>query len=350
MKLLLQVAKILAWMRKTDDPHFSELNPAAPQPETKMELHPQIQQVLEWVRKAGYPDYSEMNPAEARAVFEKGAPTLDAKPEKMFRVENTKFAGPASDVPLRIYTPEESSAPLPVVLWIHGGGFVIGGLNSYDGVCRAMAKQTGAILVSVDYRLAPEHPHPAAVEDSFAALQWVAANAATFGGDPNRIAVAGDSAGGNLAAVCAILARDHGGPKLARQILVYPATAADSESESHHLFAEGYLLTRRSILWFGKHHSGGQDHSGDFRYAPLIAKDLSGLAPALVIVAGFDPLRDEGIAYAHRLKDAGNPVDLLAFDGMVHGFFSLSGYVDAGKVAVSEVAKSLRAGFGLTAG
>jgi acetyl esterase len=310
---------------------------------------PQIVQVLEWVRKANAPDYSEMNPVDARALFEKGAPILDAKPEELFRVEDRKIPGPAGDIPLRIYTPEEPAAPLPVVLWIHGGGFVIGSINSYDGVCRALCKRSGAIIVSVEYRLAPEHPHPAAVEDAFAALQWTAANAASFGGDPERLAVAGDSAGGNLAAVCAILARDAGGPKLTRQILVYPATAGDPESESHHLFGDGYLLTRRSILWFHRHHSASQDHSGDFRYAPLITPDLSGLAPALVIVAGFDPLRDEGIAYADRLKEAGNPVDLLAFDGMVHGFFSLSGYVDAGRIAIGEVVKSLRTGFGLAA-
>ncbi len=307
----------------------------------------QVEQLLEWVRKANFPEYSEMSPVEARALFDQGAPTLDAKPEALFRVEDRKISGPASDIPLRIYTPEESAAPLPVVLWIHGGGFVLGGLNSYDGLCRAIAKQAGAILVAVDYRLAPEHPHPAAVEDSFAALQWTAANAASFGGDSVRLAVAGDSAGGTLAAVCAILARDAGSPRLVRQILVYPVTAAAPESESHHLFGDGYLLTRRSILWFRQQHIGDRDVSNDFRYAPLVTPDLSGLAPALVIVAGFDPLRDEGIAYANRLKDAGNPVDLLAFDGMVHGFLSLSAHVDAGKIGIREVVKVLRKGFGL---
>jgi acetyl esterase len=326
---------------------FSSGRAGRPDPKTGNKLDPQAAQVIEWVHQPGIPDFADMNPVEARALFEKSAPTLDAKPEALFHVEDRKIPGPGGDLLLRIYIPEESRAPLPVMLWIHGGGFVIGSVNSYDGVCRAMCKQSGVIVVSVDYRLAPEYPHPAPVDDCFAALQWVATNAASFGGDATRLAIAGDSAGGNLAAVCAILARDRGGPELKRQILVYPVTAPDCESESHHLFGVGYLLSRRMIQYFFGLHSGGQDHARDFRYAPLITPDLSGLAPALVIVAGFDPLRDEGIAYAKRLQDAGNPVDLLAFDGMVHGFFSLSGYIDAGKVAIGQVAKSLRTGFGL---
>ncbi len=311
-----------------------------------MSVDPQIRQVLDWIAQAGIPDYADLTPAAARALFEAGTPKMDAKPKDVLATADRAIPGPAHPIPIRIYTPGGLSGPLPVIVWTHGGGFVVGGLDSYEGICRELAIETGAILVSVDYRLSPEHPHPAAVEDAFAALQWVAANAASFGGDASRIAVAGDSAGGNLAAVSAILARDHGGPKLVRQILIYPATAPVPDSDSHLEFAEGYLLTRRSILWFHEHHTGGQDHSADFRFAPLVAPDLSGLAPALVIVAGFDPLRDEGIAYAHRLRDAGNPVDLLAFDGMVHGFCSLSDYVEGGKIAIREVVKSLRAGFG----
>jgi acetyl esterase len=310
-------------------------------------IDPQIAQVLEWMRKTNAPDYADLTPVAARALFESGVPKMDAKPKDKLRVEDRGIAGPGQAIPLRIYRHEGGSAPMPVIVWLHGGGFVIGSLDSHDGICRELALNSEAIVVSVGYRLAPEHPHPAAIEDAFTALQWVAANAASIGGDPERLAVAGDSAGGNLAAVCAILARDNGGPGLVRQILIYPVTAPAPDAESHRLFAENYLLTRRSILWFHQHHTGGQDHSADFRFAPLIAPDLSGLAPALVIVAGYDPLRDEGIAYAHRLKDAGNPVDLLCFDGMVHGFFSLSDYVEGGKIAVREVVKSLRAGFGL---
>ena len=314
-----------------------------------MSLDPKVRQLLDWMRDKKIPDYADLAPGAARALFEEGAPKMDAPREELFRVEDRKIPGPVIVIPVRIYTPFESTAPLPVLLWIHGGGFTIGSLESYDRICRVLAKRCDAIVVSVDYRLSPEHRFPAHVEDCWAALGWVAANAAQFGGDAARLAIAGDSAGGNLSAVCAILARDAGGPKLARQILIYPATAPRADSESHRLFAEGHLLSRRSILWFEEHRTGGKDHSADFRYAPLIARDLSGLAPALVIVAGFDPLRDEGIAYAHRLKDAGNAVDLIAFDGMVHGFFNLSGFLDAGKVAMNEVVKSLRAGFGLKA-
>jgi len=312
-----------------------------------MKLDPQIEQILESARKTVVPDYSEMSLADARALFKSSMPVPDARPEELFRVDDMNIAGPAGNILLRIYVPEKSAVPLPIVIWMHGGGFVFGGLDNFDGVCRAVAKLSGAIVASVEYRLAPEHPHPAAVEDAFAALEWAVANAASFGGDPERVAVAGESAGGNLAAVCAILARDKGGPCLLRQILIYPVTAAHADSESHHLFGDDYLLTRRSILWFNRHRSAGRDHSRDFRYAPLAAPDLSGLAPALVIVAGFDPLRDEGIAYANRLKEAGNRVDLLTFDGMLHGFMSLVDYVDAAKVAIGEVAKSLRAGFDL---
>jgi acetyl esterase len=312
-----------------------------------MSLDPQVKEVLDWIRQAGLPDYGDITPDVARSMFEAGSPRKEPAAGDPMRVEDREIPGPALPVPVRIYTPQAMATPLPVVLWLHGGGFVVGSLDSNDGFCRELARETGAIVVSVGYRLAPEHPHPAAVDDSFAALQWVAANAASFGGDATRLAVAGDSAGGNLAAVCAILARDAGGPKLARQILVYPATAGAPESESHTLFGDGYLLTRKSVLWFHEHHTGGEDHSQDFRFAPLVAPDLSGLAPALVIIAGYDPLRDEGMAYAHRLKEAGNPVDLLSFDGMVHGFMSLASYVEGGKIAIREVVKSLRAGFGL---
>ena len=313
-----------------------------------MKLDPQIQKVLDAMKAQKIPDYADLTPAQARASFEYGAPLMDAPREEVFRVEDKKIPGPLGEIPLRIYTPREAGEPLPIIVWIHGGGFVIGGLESYDRICRVLANRVEAIVVSVDYRLAPEHRHPAAVEDSFAALQWVAANTKELGGDASRIAVAGDSAGGNLAAVCAILARDMGAPKLIRQILIYPATAPKPDTESHTLFAEGYLLTRRSIGWFHEHRTGGQSFASDFRYAPLIADSHKDLAPALVIVAGFDPLRDEGIAYANKLKESGNPVDLLAFDGMVHGFFSLSGYVEGGKIAMREVVKSLRTGFGLT--
>jgi acetyl esterase len=309
-------------------------------------LHPQIVQVLDAMAKAELRLIEEMTPTEARAQMEATARARQAEPLTVAKVEERLISGAAGEIRLRLYWPD-AAGPVPAIVYYHGGGHVIGSLDTHDFVARNLCAGAGALVASIDYRMGPEHKFPAAVDDCFAALQWVAANAVSFGGDASRLAIAGDSAGGNLAAVCAILARDHGGPELKRQILVYPATAPDCESESHHLFGVGHLLSRRMVLWFFGMHSGGQDHTKDFRYAPLITPDLSGLAPALVIVAGFDPLRDEGIAYANRLQEAGNPVDLLAFDGMVHGFFSLSGYIDAGKIAIGEVVKSLRAGFGL---
>jgi len=306
----------------------------------------QVAQVLQWLREFDAPDFADLTPPQARARYDKPWPGVKLAAEPVRRIEDRTIAGPAQGIPLRIYTPDAAASPLPLLVWLHGGGFVVGGLQSYDAICRALANVSGAIVVSVDYRLAPEHPFPAAVEDAFAALAWTAANAAALGGDAARLAVAGDSAGGNLATVCAILARDAGGPRLTGQALLYPTTVAGMDTASIRACAEGYLLTRRTMDWFHAHYTGGRDLAADPRRSPLNAPDLRGLPPALVIVAGFDPLHDEGVAYAERLKDAGNPVDLIDFEGMVHGFVNFAGYVDAGRVAIEEMAKSLRRGFG----
>jgi acetyl esterase len=191
-----------------------------------------------------------------------------------------------------------------VMVWLHGGGHVVGSLTSYDALCRMLALEADCIVVSVDYRLAPEHKFPAGVDDCIAALVWAGAHAAEIGGDPDRIAVGGDSAGGNLAAVCAILARDRGFPRLVFQLLVYPRTAPDEELPSHYTYAEGHLLTRRAILWFHEHYRASDADRGDFRYAPLLCPDLTRLPPALVIVGECDPLRDDGITYARALRPA----------------------------------------------
>ena len=232
--------------------------------------------------------------------------------------------------------PRESEAPLPVVVWTHGGGHVVGSVASYDAICRHLAMGTQAIVVSVDYRLAPEHKFPAAIDDVFAVVEWVATQADVFEGDPTRIAVAGDSAGGNLAAVSALLARD-AGIQLRAQALVYPVTAPDAESDSHHDNAEGFMLTRANVLWFQRHYRRDERDRTDFRYAPAIAESHADLAPALIQVAEFDPLKDEGIEYANRLSRAGNQVSLTHYAGMIHGFFSLSSAVDAGRDAIAEV-------------
>jgi acetyl esterase len=310
-----------------------------------MPLDPQVAQIIDLIKKAGNLEYWQMTPQEARAFHNKKAPILDARPEPIYRSEDRTVPGPAGDIPVRIFTPRESGEPLPVLVWFHGGGHVIGSLDSYDSVCRQLALRADCIVVSVDYRLAPEHKFPAAVDDSFAALTWVGQHAAEIGGDPNRIAAGGDSAGGNLAIVAAILARDAGSPPLVFQLLVYPPTAPYPDSASQLELAEGYLLTRKNILWFQNHYLHDDNDRQDIRYAPLICADLSRLPAALVIVAEYDPLRDEGIAYAERLRQAGNRVELTNYEGMVHPFFSMSGALDVGKQAIAQASVALKEAF-----
>jgi acetyl esterase len=311
-----------------------------------MPLDSQVLVVLEKIRVAGNPEYWQMTPGEARDWHNRKSGLLDIKPEPVWKTENRCVVGRHGEIPLRIYTPREGGSPFPVLVWLHGGGHVVGSLDSYDALCRSLALQADCVVVSVDYRLAPEHKFPAGVDDSFAALQWVGANASRIGGDPRRIAIGGDSAGGNLAAVCAILARDHRFPNLVFQLLVYPRTAADEELPSHYTFAEGYLLTRKTILWFHDHYRAGDADRHDFRYAPLLCPDLSQLPPALVIVGEYDPLRDDGVAYARALQRAGNHTILTQYDGMVHPFFSMGGVIDMGRKAHNEAAMALKDAFG----
>ena len=310
-----------------------------------MPLDPQVERVLELIRSAGNPECWQMTPDEAREWHNRKARILDIAPAPVFASEDRVVEGPGGGgIALRIYTPRAAEA-LPVLVWLHGGGHVVGSLDSYDALCRMFALHADCIVVSVDYRLAPEHKFPAGVDDAFAALRWVGAHAARIGGDPARLAIGGDSAGGNLAAVCAILARDAGSPPLAFQLLVYPRTAADEDSASHRAFAEGYLLTRRTVLWFHDHYRRSDADRGDFRYAPLACADLARLPPALVVVGEYDPLRDDGVAYAQALERAGNRVTLSEYAGMVHPFFSMGGAIDAAREAHAEAATALKAAF-----
>lgn len=312
-----------------------------------MALDPQIEYVLGLVEKAGFPEFCDLGPEAARELFEATAPKLDIRPENVFRVEDRFIPGLPDPIPLRIYTPREPAAgeQLPILVYLHGGGFVVGSLDSYDSLCRALANRADCIVVSVDYRLAPEHKFPAAVEDCVEALNWVAENAGEFDGDAARIAIAGDSAGGNLAAVTAIVARDDEAPALCSQILVYPVAAGTPDSYSHHAFAEKLLLTRRNILWFYDQYLNGPEEATDPRFAPLETVDLSGLPPTLLIVAGYDPLRDEGLAYGERLRLAGVDVTVSNYEGMIHGFLTMSDAVDQGKVAIDQICATLRAAF-----
>ena len=311
-----------------------------------MSLDPQARALLDAAKASGAPEMWELTPDQARVEYLRRTERVRADVD-IYRVEDRQIPGPVQTIKVRVYTPQVSQeqASLPVLVWYHGGGFVIGDLDSHDSACRALANQTECLVVAVDYRLAPEHKFPGAVEDCEAALHWVAANAAELGGDPGRIAVGGDSAGGNLAAVVALLAREKGGPKLCFQLLIYPCVAPEPETPSHHQFAEGYLLTRKTITWFFKQYLRSSKDTLDPRYAPLEEKDLSSLPPSLVIVAGFDPLRDEGVDYAKALIDAGNKVTLSNYEGMIHGFYLMGGMIDKANQAIEESARHLKEAF-----
>lgn len=311
-----------------------------------MPLDPQIEFIVEFVKKAKLPEIWQLTPDQGREQYQLRVDKLKFS-EPIFRTENRRIPGPASDLAIRIYTPREikTTEKLPVLMWFHGGGFVIGSIDTHDSVCRMLANQADCIVVSVDYRLAPESKFPAAVEDCEAALKWVALHAVEFGGDPACIAVGGDSAGANLATVTAILARNAAYPKLVFQLLIYPCTAPEPETASHHKFRDGYVLNRNAITWFYRQYLKSDKDEKDFRFAPLILDDLSGLPEAFVVVAGYDPLRDEGVDYARRLIEAGNRVRLSNYDGMIHGFYLMGGAVDAARRAVSESAQVMREAF-----
>jgi len=311
-----------------------------------MPLDPQAETILGLVKQAGLPEFWQLTPDQAREQFATRVQKMEAR-ESIHRFRDQRIPGSGSDIPLRMYWPRGAKAGelFPVLLWFHGGGFVIGDLNTHDSACRLLANQADCIVVAVHYRLAPEFKFPAAVEDSHAALRWLAVHGREIGADPDRIAVGGDSAGANLATVMGILARDEGYPKLAFQLLIYPCTAPEPETPSHRKFAEGYLLTRNNIVWFYKQYLRSQRDTKDFRFAPLVAEDLSNLPPALLLVAGYDPLRDEGVAYAQRLIEAGNRVTLVNYEGMIHGFILAGGVLDAAKRAIAQSAAALREAF-----
>ena len=311
-----------------------------------MALDPQVQILLDLARKAALPEVWQLTPDQGREQYATRVNKLKFN-ESILRTEDRRIPGPGCDIPIRIYTPRElkSGEKLPVLLWFHGGGFVIGSIDTHDSACRMLANKADCLVVSVDYRLAPEHKFPAGVEDCQAAMKWMALHAVEFGGDASCMAVGGDSAGGNLAAVMAILARDAAHPKLVFQLLIYPCIAPEPETGSHYKFKEGYILTRKSITWFYKQYLRSGKDVNDFRFAPLMHDDLSALPPALIIVAGYDPLRDEGIDYAKKLIEAGNRVRLSNYEGMVHGFYLMGGVLDAAKRAVAESADALREAF-----
>ncbi len=308
-----------------------------------MPLDPEAKMLLEQLTTVVRP-FEELSVEEARAAIV----TLSAaagEGEPVARVENRTLPGPRGEIPVRVYTPE-GRAPFPVLVYFHGGGWVIGNLETHDGLCRHLANAAHCVVVSVDYRLAPEHPFPASGEDAYAATRWVAGNAAALGGDAKRIAVGGDSAGGNLSAVVSLMARDRGGPPIVFQLLVYPATDLPSANMSYRENGEGYFLTAKSMHWFFAHYCGANPDASDPYLCPLRAKNLGGLPPALVVTAEFDPLRDEGEAYAARLREAGVRTKLTRYPGMIHGFFGMGPLLTQARAATREAADALRSAFG----
>ena len=304
-------------------------------------LDPNVRLLLEAIKAQGDPPLESLSPAEARILAADGLKPVEGKAELVQSVENLRIPGLEGGIPIRVYRPE-AAGPRPAMVYFHGGGWVVCDLDTHDVICRAIARRAGAVVVAVDYRLAPEHKFPAAVLDSYAATVWVAANADQLGIDQNRIAVGGDSAGGNLGAVVSLKSRDENGPAIALQVMVYPVTDLSSfATPSYQEFAEGYQLTRAEMEWFRGHYLQSIEDARDPHASPLVASDLRGLPPALIITAECDPLRDEGEAYAKRLTEAGVHVTCTRYAGMIHPFFSLSGAIPQAVDAIQQVADAV---------
>jgi acetyl esterase len=291
-------------------------------------LHPQIREVLRVMAEAQLRPIEEMTPAEAREQMEATARARKAESLPVAGVEERMILGPAGEIRVRLYQPQ-AAPPMPAIVYYHGGGHVIGSLDTHDFVARNLCAGAGALVASIDYRMGPEHKFPAAVDDSLAALQWVHANAQSLGADPERIGVHGDSAGANLAAVVALLARDAGSPKLRLQSLVYPVADYSLVGESYDKYATGYgILTKDAMVWFRGHYLRSPDDANDWRASPIKAASLAGVAPAIVVTAECDVLHDDGERYAEALRRAGVPVEYREFPGMIHAFFGMAPVVD----------------------
>ena len=289
-----------------------------------MALDPESQRLIDLMAAANRPAWNTLSPQAARDLYLSLRPGAQGPRPADVKVMDRTIPGPAGELPVRLYRPASAPADalLPALVYAHGGGWVFGNLDSHDVLCAQLALEAGIAVFHVDYRLAPEARFPGAFDDVVAALQWVAANGASVGIDPTRLAIGGDSAGGNLAAAASIWARDNGGPKLLMQLLAYPVTDAVARTESYRHFEDGYGLNAVTMEWFFDHYTPEKANRGDWRVSPLRAASLAGLPPALVVTAGYDPLRDEGRAYAWRLQQEGTQADLVEFGGMLHGFLS----------------------------
>ena len=308
-----------------------------------MPLDPQARRVIEAVTQLNLKPVESSTPDEARESLRARTEVLGPF-ESVAATADHRVPVKGGAITVRVYSPG-GPGPHPALVYYHGGGWVIGDLYTHDGLCRSLTNAARCVVVSVDYRLAPEFKYPVPVEDSYAALAWTVASAARLGIDARRVAVGGDSAGGNLATVVALVASERGGPPLAHQVLIYPVTDHDLSTPSYLENATGYLLTREGMRWFWNHYLA-REAQGLERYAsPLRAQSLTGLPSALVITAGYDPLRDEGEAYAARLRDAGVAVTLTRYPGMIHGFIRMTRILDQARIALDEIAGSLQKAF-----
>ena len=317
--------------------------------QTHARLTPQMRSVVDRLARAGRPALHTLSPAQARIAYEAGAGVLEVPRAELPRVEDLHV--PSRDgvqLPARLYAPGTAAA-LPALLYLHGGGFTIGSVATHDVLCRELARLGRCMVLSLDYRLAPEHAFPTASNDAWDALAWLAANAARLGAAPGRLAVGGDSAGGTLAAVNAILARDAGLP-LALQLLIYPGTTAHQDTLSHTEFAHGPILDRAAIGWFFDQYIPSRAEREDWRFAPLLAPDVDGVAPAWIGLAECDPLVDEGVEYGDKLRAAGVAVDLEIYRGVTHEFIKMGRAIAEARRAHQDAARALRAAFGIDGG
>lgn len=305
-----------------------------------MKLDPDAAAILSRVRDAGVPPWRSMPPVEGREVYRRRGLLFADAPEAVDAVWDSAVPGPAGPVGIRVYRPD--GEPRPIFIYVHGGGWTFGDLDTFDAVCRRISRAADCMVVSVEYRLAPEHPYPAALDDVIAVTRWLTEHGQEIGGDATRMAMGGDSAGGNLTAAAALRLRDERGPRLALQVLIYPATQASFEMLSYYENAEGYLLSTADVAWFWQNYLGTAAAARDPYACPATASDLTDLPPALVITGDFDPVRDDGEIYAWKLRTAGVPVVARRFRGMIHGFVALPVEIPAGRRAIQLIAREAR--------
>jgi acetyl esterase len=331
---------VARWLLNINEPLLRRLAGAPLQNDDGAILDTHLRALITLESMARRPPQELLPVSDARAQMISSVLMVEEPPPALYRVCDEKVAGA---IPVRIYTPRAASAPLPITVFFHGGGFCLGDLETHDVACRRLARDGDCIVVAVHYRLAPEHRFPAAADDAFAAFRWTVENAARLGGDPARVGVAGDSAGGNIATGVCLHARDEGGPLPIFQLLVYPALDFYRRGESHRRFANGYILSSSTIDWYSSNYAHRSDWD-DMRASPLLAKDLGRIAPAFVVTAGFDPLRDEGRAYATRLREAGVDVRSHEETTLTHGFFNMAGVIPRARLAAKNIGRELHAG------